>query len=59
MFQRFSISIVLRAIIDVGRGDIPLEDLKFCCAECGSRLTDAVVMARDALAVQPWRHEAG
>jgi hypothetical protein len=59
LFQRFSISIVLRAIIDVGRGDIPLKDLKFCCTECGSRLTDAVVMARDALGVQPWRHKAG
>ena len=45
----------LQAIIDVGGGDVPLKDLKFRCAECGSRLTDNVVMARDALAVQPWR----
>ena len=45
----------LQAIIDVGGGGVPLKDLKFRCAECGSRLTDNVVMARDALAVQPWR----
>jgi hypothetical protein len=46
----------LRAIIAVGRGDTPLKDLKFRC-RCGSRLTDAVVMARDTLRVQPWRAE--
>ena len=45
----------LRAIIDLGRGDIPLKDLKFRCTKCGSSLTDSVVMARDALRVQPWR----
>jgi len=49
----------LQAIIDAGRGDVPLKDLRFRCTKCGSRLTDSVVMARDALAVQPWRHEAG
>jgi len=27
--------------------------------QCGSRLTDHVVMAKDALNVQPWRQEAG
>ena len=36
----------LQAIIDVGRGDVPLKDLRFRCTECGSRLTDSVVMAR-------------
>jgi hypothetical protein len=45
--------------IDAGKGDRPLKDLKFRCAKCGSRLTDAVVMAKDALGVQPWRPEAG
>jgi hypothetical protein len=49
----------LQAIIDRGRGDVPLKDLKFRCAKCGSRLTDSVVMAKDALGVQPWRVEAG
>ena len=34
------------------------EDLRFRCAKCGSRLTDHVTMAKDALSVQPWRHEA-
>jgi hypothetical protein len=43
----------LRAIIAAGRGDRPLKDLRFRCAECGSSLTDAVVMSRDALAVRP------
>ena len=46
----------LQAIIDRGRGDVPLKDLlKFRCAKCGSRMTDSVMMSRDALAVQPWR----
>jgi hypothetical protein len=30
----------LQAIIDAGKGDRPLKDLKFRCAKCGSRLTD-------------------
>jgi hypothetical protein len=45
--------------VDSGRGDVPLKDLKFRCTKCGSSLTDHVVMSRDALAVQPWRREAG
>ena len=49
----------LQAIIDAGKGDRPLKDLKFRCAKCGSRLTDAVVMGKGAIGVQPWRHEAG
>jgi hypothetical protein len=32
-----------------------LKDLRFRCTKCGSRLTDHVVMSRDALSVQPWR----
>jgi hypothetical protein len=45
----------LQAIIDAGQGDKPIKDLKFRCAKCGSRRTNAVMMSRDALAVQPWR----
>lgn len=47
----------LQAIIDSGRGDVPVKDLKFRCAKCGSRLTDFVVMSRDAQRVQPWRSD--
>jgi hypothetical protein len=43
----------LQAIIVAGQGDRPLKDLKFRCAKCGSRMTDAVMMAKDALGVQP------
>ncbi len=39
----------LQAIIDSGRGDVPLN---------GSSLTDHLTMARDALGLQPWRAEA-
>ena len=45
----------LQAIIDSGRGDVPVKDLKFRCTSCSSALTDFVVMSRDSLAVQPWR----
>ena len=45
----------LQALIDAGRGDVPLIKLRFRCTVCGSRLTDSVVMAKDALRVQPWR----
>jgi hypothetical protein len=37
---------------------VPLKDLKFRCAKCGSSLTDHVTMAKDALSVQPWRANA-
>ena len=48
----------LQAIIDAGCGDVPVKDLRFRCTKCGSsRLTDWVVMARDAMRVQPWRGE--
>jgi hypothetical protein len=42
----------LRAIIAGGQGDRPLKDLRFRCAQCGSRMTDSVMMSRDALAVR-------
>jgi hypothetical protein len=45
----------LLALIDAGRGDVPLIRLRFRCTNCGSSITDSVVMARDALGVQPWR----
>jgi hypothetical protein len=50
----------LQAIIDAGKGDVPLKDLRFRCTRCGSsRFTDSVVMAKDALHVRPWRQETG
>jgi hypothetical protein len=45
----------LQAIIDRGQGDKPIKDLKFRGAKCGSRMTDKVMMGRDALGVQPWK----
>jgi hypothetical protein len=48
----------LQAIIDAGRGDVPVKDLHFRCTSCNSALTDFVVMSRDALAVQPWDTES-
>jgi hypothetical protein len=46
----------LQAIVEAGRGDVPLKDLRFRCSKCSSsRFTDHVVMAKDALNVQPWR----
>jgi len=45
----------LQASVDSGRGDVPLKDLKFRCTKCDSRRTNAVVMARSAMGVQPWR----
>lgn len=44
----------LQAIIDGGRGDVPLRSLRFRYVSCGSRRTDHVVMAKDALHVMPW-----
>jgi hypothetical protein len=43
----------LQAIMDVGRGDVPLTKLRFRCSNCGSRLTDFVVTSRGS--PQPWR----
>jgi hypothetical protein len=48
----------LRAIIASGRGDVLVKDLKFRCARCGSRSTDAVMMGKGGVGVQPWRAEA-
>ena len=45
----------LQALIDAGKGDVPLINLKFRCSNCGSRLTDFVCTSNDAGWVQPWR----
>jgi hypothetical protein len=42
----------LPALVDTGRGDVPLTELRFRCTECGSRRTDHVVLARSAYRVQ-------
>jgi hypothetical protein len=49
----------LQEIVDSGRGDVPLKDVKFRCAKCGSRRTDSVIMGKGGVCVQPWRAEAG
>jgi hypothetical protein len=47
----------LQAIIDRGQGDRPPKDLRFRCSKCQSRLTDAVMMGRGGIGIQPWRQE--
>jgi len=49
----------LEALIEAGKGDTPLINLRWRCSRCGStRLTDWVCTSRDAIAVKPWRSEA-
>ena len=36
----------LQAIVDAGRGDVPLIHLRYRCGRCGSRLTDFVCTSR-------------
>jgi hypothetical protein len=38
----------LQGLVDADRGDVPLIELRFRCANCGSRLTDFVVTAAEA-----------
>jgi hypothetical protein len=45
----------LQALIDAGKGDVPLINLKFRCSNCGSRLTDFGCTSKAAGWVQPWR----
>jgi hypothetical protein len=50
----------LQALIDAGRGDVPLVDLRFRCGNCRSKLTDFVCTSRSgplvkALACGPRR----
>jgi uncharacterized Zn finger protein len=37
----------LQAVVNAGRGDEPLIKLRFRCSNCGSRLTDWVVTAKN------------
>jgi hypothetical protein len=45
----------LVALIDAGRGDVPLVDLRFRCGNCRSMLTDFVCTSRSGALVKPWR----
>ena len=38
----------LQRLIDAGKGDVPLVDLRFRCSNCGSSLTDFVVTSTEA-----------
>jgi uncharacterized Zn finger protein len=42
----------LQAIVEAGRGDVPLTQLRFRCSRCGTVRTDFVVTSRDN--PQPW-----
>jgi len=39
------------------QSDRPLKDLKFRCAQRGSRHTDAAMMGKGGVGVQPWRRQ--
>jgi hypothetical protein len=41
-----------KAIVESGRGDVPLIQLRFRCSQCGTDRTDFVVTSRDN--PQPW-----
>jgi hypothetical protein len=43
----------LQALVDAGRGDVPLVQLRWRCAECRSARIDMVCMSKDS-AVVPW-----
>jgi hypothetical protein len=42
----------LYALVESGRGDVPLTELRFRCSQCGTDRTDFVVPSRDN--PQPW-----
>jgi hypothetical protein len=42
----------LYALVESGRGDEPLTELRFRCSQCGTDRTDFVVTSRDD--PQPW-----
>jgi uncharacterized Zn finger protein len=42
----------LQAIVESGRGDMPLTELRFRCSQCGTYRTDCVVTSRHN--PQPW-----
>ena len=37
----------LQALVDAGRGDVPLMQLRFRCGNCGSRRTDWAATAKE------------
>jgi hypothetical protein len=43
----------LWALVESGRGEVPLTELRFRCSQCGTDRTDFVVTSRDN--PQPWR----
>jgi hypothetical protein len=44
----------LAALIDAGRGDMPLVDLRWRCARCGHRRIDMICTSKER--VLPWQH---
>ena len=42
----------LQAIVESGRGDVPLTELQFRCSRCGTDRTDSVVTSRHNQ--RPW-----
>jgi hypothetical protein len=42
----------VNALVETGRGDVPLTELRFRCSQCGTDNTDFVVTSRDN--PQPW-----
>ena len=40
---RFQRELSFRSLVNDGRGDIPIINLRFRCTNCGSRMTDAAV----------------
>jgi hypothetical protein len=42
----------LQAIVESGRGGVPLTELRFRCSQCGTDRTDFAVTSRDN--PQPW-----
>jgi hypothetical protein len=43
----------LQALVDTGRGDVQLVELRWRCVECGSARIDMVCMSKDSTVV-PW-----
>ena len=42
----------LQAIVDAGRGYVPLTELRFRCSQCGTVPTNLAVTSKDV--VRPW-----
>ena len=41
-----------QALVNAGRGDVSLTQLRFRCSQCGTHRTDFVVTSKDV--VRPW-----